>query len=716
MKSWKKLFITCVAAVQFITVIPIVAAEGNTTTTDNKQVTSEITQEGSSSIQGEVDGGTDTDQDTDEVKGTVDENGNNNANSTSNSGIGAGDAGKDVLVLIANSNLMYQDGAEYKSPQPITVKKGVSYIALRSLVERFGLQVNYDSKTKETIIASGDKELRYKVGSSNYRVNGKATQMSGASYMQEGTFMVPITSAMQAFEMPYQWDNKTKRITIELSAPPIAKFSVNEKEIFAKQTPVTVTNESKSPRGLQIVEEEWTGLQDYYEDPGVYTVSLRVRDERGEWSAPYSVTITVLKPNEPPVANFQTEKTTYKMGEYIRYQDASTDDDDVADLKREWTNNKPAFFEPGNHTVTLKVTDKYGLSSEISQTITVTSETLYTFDEFNKVYTPVGEVYPHDGSTVLGLKLLKPEFSENNRTLYRSNSPENVKNNGILYQDNVAGGARIFLHHINKKSNNLQLYIVVKNISDDPANFTVEHSGLAGPSPYPQQTGKMASVRYFESFEKNDKATEMQLKPNETKVVIPELNQRPLKPDDTYTLYADFYGSTTLEYTVVALDADKDVLTELPNLQPLATDEHIRGTYINADRNFTVREEVGKGERLVFADKINDKDLTGTDMLTYQDMVNKGNYGVLYRVKLEKVAPHTLIAFNSRGGSYSGAMLVNGQTVNTPNHGLISGVDEASVVYRTGDYEEKVEILFSPAAGSNLPVNLLFLPMPKPRS
>lgn len=713
MKSWKQLFITCVAAVQFITVIPIVGAEGNAAATDNNQVTNGTVQEGSGSIQGEVNGSTDTDQDTDEVKDNVNDSGNN---STGKSGVANGEAGTDVLVLIANSNLMYQNGVEYKSPQPITVKKGVSYIALRSLVERFGLQVNYDSKTKETIIASGDKELRYKVGSSSYRVNGQATKMSGASYMQEGTFMVPITSAMQAFDMPYQWDNKTKRITIQLSAPPIAKFSVNEQEIFAKQTRVTVTNESKSPRGLQIVEEEWTGLQDYYDEPGTYTVSLRVRDERGEWSEPFSVTITVLKPNEPPVAEFQTDKTTYKMGEYIRYQDLSTDDDDVADLKREWTNNKPAFFEPGDHTVTLKVTDKYGLSSEVSHTITITSETLYTFDEFNKVYTPVGEVFPFDGGSALGLKLLQPELSENNRKLYRSNSPENVKDNGILYQDNVAGGARIFLHHINKKSNNLQLYILVKNISDDPADFYIEHYGLAGPSPYPQQTGKMSTVRYFESFEKNDKVTEMQIKPNETKVVIPELNQRPLKPNDTYTLYADFHGSTTLEYTVVALDADKDVLTELPNLQPLAPDEHIRGTYTNADRNFTVKEEVGKGERLVFADKINDKDLTGTDMLTYQDMVNKGNFGVLYRVKLEKVAPHTLIAFNSRSGSYSGAMLVNGQKVNSPNQGLIKGVDEASVVYRTGDYEESVEILFTPAAGSNMPVNLLFLPLPKPRS
>lgn len=48
--------------------------------------------------------------------------------------------------------------------------------------------------------------------------------------------------------------------------------------------------------GDQIVDEEWTGKRSVFHTPGTYTVSLRVKDARGEWSAPYARTITVIAP------------------------------------------------------------------------------------------------------------------------------------------------------------------------------------------------------------------------------------------------------------------------------------------------------------------------------------------------------------------------------------------------------------------------------------
>ncbi|BFH69469.1 hypothetical protein J27TS7_02280 [Paenibacillus dendritiformis] len=707
MKSWKKLFVTCLAAIQLITMVPVLAAaEGDGSAVGGTEAAVESQQQGDITAE-EPDGdGSGENPDTADPEMTEQD--------TVTPDPAAGIAGMDELILMANSNVMYHNGVKYTSPQPITVKKGVSYIALRSLVDRFGLQTRFDNKTKETIITNGDKELRYKAGSDQYRVNGSPTKMSGESYIVKNTFMVPVTSAMQAFGYPYTWDSKNKRIVIQLNTQPIAKFSVNEEEIFATQTRVTVKNESTSPTGLKIVDEQWEGLQEYYDEPGVYTITLRVVDERGNISEPYSVNITVQPAKEPPKAHFQTPKTTYKMGEYIRYEDLSTDKEDSI-TERVWTNNEPAFFQPGPQTITLKVTNKFGLTDEYSQTIMISDETLYTFDEFNLLYTPYGEVFPLGARSVLDMKLLQPEVKEERRTLYRTNSPETVLEEGIVYKDRVAGGARIFLHHKNGTDKKMQLYVVAKNISDDPATVYVEHYGQAGPNPYPQQTGKLASVRYMESFEKTGEINELVLQPNETRVLTPQLNERAMRPGDIYTMYADFFGDNTLEYSVIALEDSKDVMKELNKLKELKPDgKHIRGTFNNADRVFTIGERVGEtASRLVFADKTNDTYIEGSDMMTYEKQVNAGNYGVLYRVKLENVAPHTLIAFNSRGGSYSGGLYVNGQTVTTPNNGRLSSTGEASVVYRTGAYEETVEILFTPAAGSNMPVNLLFIPLPK---
>lgn len=701
MKSWKKLFVACVAAVQLLTVVPVLAAEGTTNT--------------------EVSGTVETDKSSNTAEDSSNQEENQLDKKQDNKQVAQarvqsvlpGEYDKNVVVLIADSNKIYQDGIEYTSPQPITVKKGVSYIAIRSLIDRFGFKLDFDNKTKETIIKNGDKELRYKMGSADYRVNGISTKMKGASYISNSVFMVPVTSAMDAMAIPYKWEQASKRIIIQLSAKPIAKFKVDQNDIIAGETRVTFTDQSTHPRGRQIVEVDWDGNQEIYDEPGTYTITLRVRDEDGEWSDPYSQTITVTRPHTPPVASFRTDKTTYKMGEPIKYDDLSTDEEDT-ELKREWVNKQPAFFEPGEKTITLKVKNKYGLTAEVSQTISVTDEVLYTLDDFNKLFTPAGDVYPVDGPGILDMQVITPKVTKEKRTLYRSNSPETVKADGILYQDRVAGGARIFAHHINKTSSNMRFYILVQNVSDEPTTLSVQHVGIAGPSTSPQQTGKMGTVRYFESFA-DEKTTETYLKPNEMKIVVPELNQISFKPEQVYTLYADFNADSTVEYTVVGIDANKDVFKALPNLPFLAKDEHIRGTYDDADITFTVEESVGeKVGRLVLADS--SQDISGSDMITLEDQRNKGNYGVLYRIRLNKVAPNTLISFNSRGGSYSGGMLVNGKTVQTPTNGSLKSPNESSVLYRTGDYEESVELLFSSAAGSNLPVNLVFTPLPKPKS
>src|SRR5690606_33189156 len=75
--------------------------------------------------------------------------------------------------------------------------------------------------------------------------------------------------------------------------------------------------------------------------------------------------------NEPPVALFATDKHKYRIGEFIRYDDQSTDDEDAI-VERKWDNNEPAFFQPGIVEVTLQVTDKHGLSSTYKQQIEIT--------------------------------------------------------------------------------------------------------------------------------------------------------------------------------------------------------------------------------------------------------------------------------------------------------------------------------------------------------
>ncbi|MEW9106650.1 MAG: copper amine oxidase N-terminal domain-containing protein, partial [Paenibacillus sp.] len=116
MKSWKKLFVACVAAVQLFTVIPVFAAEGTTGTEVSGAVdanTSTSTTEDNSKQQ-------DENQDVQQDK-QLNSQDKQQVSQARVQPVLPGEYDKNVVVLIADSNKIYQDGNEYTSPQPITI-------------------------------------------------------------------------------------------------------------------------------------------------------------------------------------------------------------------------------------------------------------------------------------------------------------------------------------------------------------------------------------------------------------------------------------------------------------------------------------------------------------------------------------------------------------------------------------------------------------------
>lgn len=617
------------------------------------------------------------------------------------------------LILLMNSNKMYMNGREYVAPQPMAVKNGVSYVAIRAMLERIGLDLKYDGATKETIITQGSNVLRFKTNSDIYTVNGERKKMKGAAYQTNNTFMVPLTSLTSALGINYTVDNVKKQVVLNLATKPTASFTVQPGKIYAGQTTVTYTAQSSSPTGAQIVNEVWEGRQEIFEQPGVYTVRYSVQDITGAWSDPYTRTITVEQPNLPPVAAFTTDKEVYRIGEMVTYTDMSTDDRDTT-LKTEWANNKMAFFTPGPVTISLTVTDSEGLSDTILKTITITDEVLYTESDFNKLFIPAGDKYDFNGSEVPGWKKVTYDVASDNVMLIRSNSPETVQQEGLVYRESGFGDIRLMVHHVNAMSKNMKMYVIATNNNLWPVTLSTKYSGFGGPINIPTATGKMSIQRYFETMISGSAARMDTLQPGESRAVLTELSDVTMKPGQVISLMSDVYSDYTLQYDVIMVAADKDPIAALPFLPALDRDGvHNRGTYYFADRLITVNETVGtEPARLLLGDRVDDPNLVGVDPMSGTEASNSGNFGVVYRIKLNNVAPNTLITFNPRGGQYMGPMLVNGQIVHAPSVGAIEAPNGASVVYRTGGFTQPVEILFSAASGSNLPVNFLFQPLP----
>ncbi|RRJ66495.1 copper amine oxidase N-terminal domain-containing protein [Paenibacillus oralis] len=621
--------------------------------------------------------------------------------------------GSGQLILMVNSNKMYQNGKEYLAGYPMEVKDGVSYISIRAIVERAGFELSFDNNTKETIIKRGSDELRFKLDTTYYKVNGVTQTMKGKSYSVKNNFMVPLTAITKALNISYQYDSVGKRVIVNLATLPEASFTIGNKEIIAGETQVQYITQSSSPIGLEIVNEEWTGRQDVFTEPGSYTVTYRVQDSSGQWSKPYSLTINVSKPHTPPVANFTTDKDTYKMGEVITYTDLSTDEVGIKD--RIWENKKLAFFTPGPQTIRLKVVNQFGLFSTVEKTITITNDLLYTEDNFNKLFTPIGDKYAFDGTTVPSWEKVQYTYTSDPVTLIRSNSPETVYKKGLLYRETAIGATRFMVHHVNSTGQPMDMYVIATNNNTETAHLTQTYLGFGGPSPYATAAGKVSVQRYFESMQTGDKYKDIWIAPGESKVILNELSASTMKQGDVISLFADLYSDQTMQYNVVMVDKGQDPFNALPYLAALPEDVHNRGTYMESTRNIEVTNLVGdKPARLMIGDNSSDPFQIGADGVTQAYKMNAGNFGMLYKIKLYRVAPNTLVTFNPRGGRYMGVIMVNGSIVNLANNSAsLKAPNENGVLFRTGESEQTVELLFTAAPGSNLPFSILFQQLPE---
>lgn len=617
------------------------------------------------------------------------------------------------LILKPDSRTMLLNGEELQAVQPVTLHNGLNYAPLSSLAQAFDFELAYDARTKEAVALRGDQELRFRVNSSTVMVNGNQVHASGVLFVQDGSLMVPLRT----------WANVTDSFfTVQGTAfvftwntAPTANFRVSPDVIYATQTVVTYEDEATTFAGRQIVDEIWEGKRDVFERPGTYVITRRVMDEAGVWSEPYQVTIYVREPNQPPVADFQTDKKKYRIGEPIEYTDLSVDDEDLI-VRRTWEGKEPAFFEEGEYEITLEVEDHLGLVDSVTKTITVTNKTLYKPEEFYYLFTEVGNKFPIDGSSVLNIPSLPYRIYSDNTPFIRSNSPERLTGQeGILYRDTMFGDFRLLIHNQNTSTKDYHLYVIVTNPLDVDATVDVKAFGMAGPAQYVTDSGKTSVSRYLSSLRDRRMIDRVTVPAGESMILLPEMQKNALRPDLTMTVYADLYASNALEFSIVALEASKNVLASLPELEVVQRDEyHVRGTFYGANRSFQIDDRLLGEEksRIVIGDRQIDAPITGIDQMTGLPETNSGNRGALYMMQLS-VAPNTLIALNGRGGHYAGAFLVNGEVVPVTETSMIKDPNEAAVLYRTGSEAEMVEILFVLASGSNLPLNVLLLPLPE---
>ncbi|WLR51195.1 stalk domain-containing protein [Bacillus tianshenii] len=550
------------------------------------------------------------------------------------------------LTLPLGTKQIYHDSSYSISQEKHLVKYGKSYGSLRSLTGVLGATLAYDSVKKQFIVTRGETTLRLTPEKSGYLLNGNYYATDVPSTIRiKGSLLIQLDVLTNAFADYSGYDGNKNAVVIS-----------------------------------------------YYSSP---------TDKPSSKPAP--------KPkNEAPHAYFETDKTTYKIGEPITYKQLSSDDKGITNS--EWYNKQRAYFKPGKHTVKLTVWDAEGLTDSYYQNITVVDDVLYTEEEFNKRFTYLGDAFPINSSAVLDLPTIGGEIEETGHNVVRVNSPEQITGEYLHYQYTLSGKQRFAIHKQNGLKKPIQLHFTVHNPSNRTTTVTISRYGAGGPYQYIYQVGKLAVQRYLENIDRplNKKIV---LKPGETKSLLVNTSQT-LMPKDTVTIYADIESNIPVKYEV-ATAYSKTPDSKISRLPIAERDElHNRGHFFRSEKQVTVNENVGtERQRMIIGDGKVDTFQRGYDPFSNRTEFNAGNHGMLYTVDLMNVEPNTLITINPRGGSYAGSFYVNGKIVNATTNGLLKGPAEAGVLYRTGDAKERVQIKFMAAAGSNMPINLIFEPL-----
>ncbi len=201
---------------------------------------------------------------------------------------------------------------------------------------------------------------------------GDGTNANGAtarhSWNEPGTYRVTLE-----VENSEGTDTTFADITVERRvAEPVSQFTQSGTEVLVGE-PVRFTNTSlNEPDQLTWNFDDGTNSNQpnpthQWSEPGQYRVTLRAENEAG--TSQSGVTVTVIRPVDPPTASFNTNGTRVATGQDVIFTDTSANDP----TSWQWTfesageasvqNPYRSWSRAGTYTVRLRVSNEGGSSS-----------------------------------------------------------------------------------------------------------------------------------------------------------------------------------------------------------------------------------------------------------------------------------------------------------------------------------------------------------------
>ncbi|HEX7010744.1 MAG TPA: hypothetical protein VF184_12240 [Phycisphaeraceae bacterium] len=323
-----------------------------------------------------------------------------------------------------------------------------------------------------------------------------------------------------------------------------------------------------------------------------------------------------------------------------------------------------------------------------------------------------------------------------------SDKPEYFRTgDGIALQEPVeAGTVRLYVYHVPEPTESRKtITAVIENTGSQPMRFRFLRYAFPEPGKDYQKIAKQALVTFLKS---QPSSTTRTVAPGQRMVIDPAMDRRVVGKDDLVHGFYEFEIDQPGIVTVFQKNPEEDsrrVIDRLPKLPPVLPGWHPSGAGRGwfAVCNFEVEPkhqavyDTAQGVmQILVADGEHDPWITGRDSITGQsDVPNKGNYGVMYRIRIPYRTSDgralAVIVYNPRGGgkwcnAQALAVRVNdgrapAGVIEVPaNQVRYNSPPEAALVQcyppQQAGQTGIIEITYSPPGASCLPVPFVLVP------
>lgn len=322
-------------------------------------------------------------------------------------------------------------------------------------------------------------------------------------------------------------------------------------------------------------------------------------------------------------------------------------------------------------------------------------------------------------------KQLQTKTSRSGPTLMFSDSPEYVRDYGVLYEDKLQGDIRIFYYHVNDKWPEARIAVVVLNEELRPVNVKVLKQAKPKPSYHWQRDGQLAQQLYFGA----QTPYEAKLGMYDKLELLSGSNGLLYKKDELAQGIIELHTDAPVTVKIVSLPPAAQIGEYLDIAAPISADNvrdiPLRGTFPQANKTIVLEELRFEGTDMlgvVIADGQQDKFVEGQDAPTGKKAENYGNYGVFYEILFENKSDAKIgVRLNGTAGLIAGQVLIseqNGKNLRkvdfpTDNTKFFSEFGRETILVGEFPAKFKGKIIFSPPGTGNLPITLLFYKLDK---